>query len=117
MGHTLDLSLHIFSFISVWSKTGLKHISMTVSHPACSLCCHYSGNKQSCQSGTLYQFGEHLKMYKQQQDRETSFSIYLPDRMGDAPFISVSNMHFTTLSWRFYVYYDRFAIFIKERKV
>lgn len=80
MGHTQDLSPLTFSFIPIWSKKGLEHICMMVSHPAWSLFCHYSGNKQSCQSGTLYQLRVHLKMCKQQQDRETSFSIYLADR-------------------------------------
>lgn len=52
-------------------------------------------------------------MYKQHQDKLPSAFIYQIDSMGDALFISVSNMHFMTFSWRFYAYYDHFAIFIK----
>lgn len=50
-------------------------------------------------------------MYKHQQDRETSRSIYLTDRMGDVPFLSVSNMQFMTFSWQFYAYNDWFVFF------
>lgn len=115
MGHTQDLSPLTFSFIPVWSKKGLEHICMMVSHPAWSLFCHYSGNKQSCQSGTLFRV--HLKMCKQQQvEKLPSALIYQRDRMGDALFISVSNMHFMTFSWCFYAYYDQFGFFYQIKK-